>query len=134
MGTTMEFSIRLLLLPTLAISSCLWENHQLSCRQAESATLRASLVAGNISTLGIIDIFASNISWIGEDMLTGLSHVTELTLKSSQVSGLHGSSLTSMDRIESVALSALNTLRRLDMSNNQLTSISSDILANLASL
>ena len=27
---------------------------------------------------GIIDIFASNISWIGEDMLTGLSHITEV--------------------------------------------------------
>ena len=91
------------------------------CRQAEPATLRASLVAGNISTLGrldcqvlqcilivlmnmiglvniklhhhqlriakywlsiffpgIIDIFASNISWIGEDLLTGLSHITEV--------------------------------------------------------
>ena len=27
---------------------------------------------------GIVDIFASNISWIGEDMLNGLSYVTEV--------------------------------------------------------
>ena len=155
---------RVLLLPTLVFSSCLWEDHRLSCRwnhhrhkifvlaiccqcfgtikylqlklnthrylaednpyqtsqqtptsirrQAETATLRASLAAGNISTLGnhwqhkniiivinsrnwnrdwchpnhyyltsgIIDIFASNVSWIGENMLNGLSHVTEVRI------------------------------------------------------
>ena len=57
---------------------CNHEYDRFSQRQITPSSVTHRIILIEHVFPGIIDIFASNISWIGEDMLTGLSHITEV--------------------------------------------------------